>query len=92
MANPVQSLTPKSAVAITPSDTTVYGPPVGSNGGVLDALYIGSVAGGATLTVTTEAGDLVTFSGVPIGTILPIRCKMVMSTNTLASSIIGLRY
>jgi len=90
MANPVQSLTPKSAVAITPSDTTVYGP-VGSNGGVLDALYVG-VSATQNLTVTTEAGDLVTFVAVPVGTIVPIRCTKVMSTNTTVSSIVGLRY
>ena len=91
MANPVQSLTPRSAIAITPSDTTVYGPPVGSNGGVLDALYVGATAGG-NLAVTTEAGDVVTFIGVPIGTIIPVRCTKVMSTNTTSASIVGLRY
>ena len=88
MANPVQSLTPKSAVAITPSDTTVYGP-VGNNGGVLDALYVGGVG---DVAVTTEAGDVVTFKAPPLGTILPIRCTKVMSTNTTATLILGLRY
>ena len=90
MANPVQSSTPRSAVAITPSDTTVYGP-VGNNGGVLDALYTGGAVVG-NITVTTEAGDLVTFSNVPIGTILPIRSTKVMSTNTTSTLIVGLRY
>lgn len=89
MAAPVQSLTPRSAIAITPSDTTVYD---NSNMGPLAGLYIGSVAGGATVAVVTQNGETVTFSGVPIGTILPITCSKVLSTGTLASAIVGLRY
>jgi hypothetical protein len=88
MAAPVQSLTPRSAIAITPSDTTVYD---NSNMGPLAGLYIGSVAGGAGVTVVTANGETVTFSGVPVGTILPITCTKVTAATT-ASAIVGLRY
>ena len=84
------------AAAITPSDT-VNIPSVatqdgtGSNGCYV---YIGSIAGGATVTVLTIGGDVVTFSGVRAGTILgdaiPIVVKRVNLTGTLASSLVAL--
>ncbi len=66
--------------AITPSDTTVYDPP-------LYALYIGGT--GAVAVVAAETGATVTFTAVPTGTILPIQVSKVMSTNTTATNIVG---
>lgn len=86
MASPVQNLTPRSAVAITKSDTTVYD---NSNMGPLSGLYIG---GAGDVAVTTANGEVTTFSAVPVGTVLPITCSKVMSTNTTATLILGLRY
>ena len=86
MPNPIESTSPSDAVAITKSDTTQY---IDATGGILDRLYIGGVG---DVAVTTERGTVVTFSAVPVGTILPIRCTKVMSTNTSATLITGLRF
>lgn len=86
MANPVQSLTPRSAIAVTKSDTTVYD---NSNLGPLSGLYVGGLGDVAVLTAN---GETVTFSAVPVGTILPITVQKVLSTGTTATLILGLRY
>lgn len=67
--------------AVTPSDSTVF--PFG----LCRALYVG-VAG--NVTVLSAGGAAVTFSGVPAGVILPIRCKRVNSTSTTATNIVAL--
>ncbi len=81
----VNPLTARDAVAITKSDSTQY---IDATGGPLDMLYIGGLG---DVAVTTLSGAVVTFTAVPVGTILPIRCTKVMSTNTSATLIIGLR-
>lgn len=86
MANPIQSLTPRSAVAITKSDSTTYD---GSNGGQINGIYVG---GTGDVAVVTANGETVTFSAVPVGTILPITVSKIMSTNTTATLMLGLRY
>lgn len=80
MANPVEAMGARDAAAVTKSDTT----PV-----AFDALYIG---GAGDVAVTTVAGSVVTFTAVPAGSIIPIRCTRVMSTNTDATGIVGLVY
>lgn len=67
------------AFAVTPADSDMATP--------ARSLYIG---GGGDLRVTTTGGDDVTFSGVPGGTILPVSVARVWSTNTTATSILGL--
>lgn len=71
-----------SLVTITPSDATVYTPP-------LRAVYVGSTGNVAVLAV----GDTVavTFIGVPTGQYILVQCSKVMSTNTTATSLVGLR-
>lgn len=86
MASPIQSLTPRSAVVITKSDTTTFN---AGNGGEISGIYVG---GTGDVAVTTSNGETVTFSAVPVGTILPITVKQVMSTNTTATLMLGLRY
>ena len=88
MANPVQSLTPRSAIAVTKSDTTVYD--ATNNGGLISGLYIGTVAG--DVAVVTANGETVTFSAVQVGTVLPITVQKVLSTGKGSSVIVGLRY
>jgi hypothetical protein len=68
------------AAAVTPSDTAplVY---------VSRALYVG---GAGNLVVTMQGGGNVTFTGVPAGTVLPIRCTHVRSTSTTATAIVNL--
>ncbi len=71
-----------SAVAVTPSDTVPFTPP-------LRALYIGT-ASTVTLKVTTADGTVVTFANVFPG-IIPISCKLVWATGTSATNIVGFR-
>jgi hypothetical protein len=67
-------------VAVTKSDSTVLP--------LTRALYVG---GAGNVAVVDGAGsDAVTFTGVTAGSILPIRVRKVMSTNTTATSIVAL--
>jgi hypothetical protein len=67
------------AVAITTSDTAdnAYG-----------SIYVG---GAGNVSVVTEAGQTVTFTAPPVGTILPIRTSKVRATLTTATLLIGLK-
>jgi hypothetical protein len=82
------------ATAITPSDTVAVA--IGPGGGYAKRLWIGSVAGGATLTVIMAAdqtngglGTPILFSGVLVG-YMDIQVRAVMATGTLVSNIVGL--
>lgn len=69
-----------AAAAVVPHDTnelTSY----------TRALYIG---GAGNLVAVFPDGSAVTFTGVPAGSILPIRVKRVNSTNTTATNIVAL--
>ena len=81
--NPVDTAY-SDAVAITPSDSAVYAPP-------LRALYIGSIGGGTTLTVVTAGGSTVEFVAVVAGMFIPLNVAQVKATGTLASDIVGLK-
>lgn len=69
-------------VAVTKSDVTEYSPP-------LRAVWVGG-AGNIALRCPDDAAA-VTVVGVPAGTLLAIEAEQVMSTNTTATDIIGLR-
>lgn len=66
------------AVAITPSDVTVFP--------VTRAIYVG-VTG--NISVRMADGQTLTFSNVPVG-IFPIQVDMVNSTSTTATTMIAL--
>ena len=68
------------AEAVTKSDATdlTY---------ITRGLYVG---GTGDVKVVMQSGDQVTFSAVPAGTILPIRCSRVLSTGTTATLMIAL--
>lgn len=66
-----------SAKAITPNDSTAV---------TFRAIYVG---GAGNVTVTTEGGDLVTFTAPPVGTIIPVSVKLVMAATT-ATLLVGL--
>lgn len=68
------------AFAVTPSDST---PLAG-----VRSLYIGGAGNVAIVSPGRTAA--VTFVGVLAGSILPVRCSKVMSTNTTATDIIAL--
>jgi hypothetical protein len=66
------------AVAITKSD---------SESNAYGSIYVG---GAGDVTVVTEAGQTVTFTAPPVGTILPIRTSKVTAATT-ATLLIGLK-
>ena len=71
----------RGVVAVTPSDTTTYGP-------VLRGLFVG---GAGNVAVEAEDGSTATFTGVLAGTVLPVTAARVLSTGTSATNITGLR-
>ena len=68
-----------TASAVTTSDTAPN---------VFTRIYVG---GTGNVKVTTENGDVVTFSAVPVGTIIPIRTSLIWATGTTATLIVGLK-
>lgn len=68
------------AVAVTPNDTNdlAY---------TSRALWIGG--GGNVAVILADDTNPVTFSGVPAGTLLPLRVKRVRSTGTTATNIVA---
>lgn len=66
------------AEAITPSATA---------NNAYSAIYVGGLG---SVSVVTEAGTTVTFTAVPVGTILPIRTQKVLATST-ATLMVGFK-
>jgi len=66
------------AVEITKSDTA---------NNAFSGIYVG---GTGAVAVVTEAGTTVTFSGVPAGTVLPIRTQKVLAATT-ATLLVGFK-
>ena len=50
-------------------------------------IYVG---GGGDVAAVMADGTVLTFSAVPAGTLLPIRCKRINSTNTTATLMLAL--
>lgn len=70
-----------NAAVVTPSDSTDFA------FGVSKALYVG---GTGNMVVVTQGGDAVTFSAIPVGTIIPIQAKRINSTSTTATLIVAM--
>lgn len=68
----------KGGAVVTPHDTNEL--PIYAK-----ALWIGGTTG--AVKVTTIDGSVLTFPAVPAGTILPVECKIVWSTGTVATTI-----
>jgi len=68
-----------NAATITPADSDLSTD--------LRAFYVGSAG---DVAIETTGGDSVTFSNVPTGAIIPVRCRQLKSTGTTATSIVGL--
>lgn len=68
------------AAAITPSDTV-------SLTGVTRAVYVG---GTGNITAVMSNGDVVLFTAVPVGTVLPIRCTRINTTATTATALVAM--
>lgn len=71
--------TPRDAVTVTPSDSTVVN---------VDGFYVGT-AGNAS--VITAKGTTVIFKNIPAGTTIPQACQKILAATT-ASDIIGYKY
>jgi len=69
-----------NAFSITPSNTV-------NCDFATRAVYIGGTGDLAAVTINDE---VVTFVGIPGGTLLPLRLKRVNSTGTTASALVGL--
>ncbi len=70
----------KGAVAVTPADSDLVDP--------VSAFYVG-VTG--DVQVLTNSGETTLFVAVPAGAIIPVACIQIMTTNTTATSIVGLK-
>lgn len=68
----------QTARAITPSD---------GQDQTYRAIYVG---GAGNVTVITAGGETTTFTAPPVGSIIPIETKRVMSTGTTATLLVGL--
>lgn len=73
----------RQAAAVTKSDTVML------TFGRCRSLYVGG-AGDIAVKFAETGETAVTFTGVPAGSILPVSCKYVMSTNTTATAIVAL--
>jgi hypothetical protein len=71
----------RAGVALTPSDSTVYTPP-------LDALFVG---GAGNLALTGVDGASYTLNGALAGTLYNISASKVLATGTTATNIVALR-
>ena len=69
-----------NAAAVTPSDTV----------DLTDVTRYVWVGGAGNLVVITLGGQTVTITGIPAGTLLPIRVSRVKATNTTATSVLAL--
>tara|TARA_R110000868_G_scaffold317557_1_gene578393 strand:- start:294 stop:536 length:243 start_codon:yes stop_codon:yes gene_type:complete len=67
--------------AVTPSDTTALD---------FQAVYIG-VAGNVAIS-SSDSATAVTFTGVTAGSILPIKGKRIMATNTTSTNMVWLSW
>ena len=82
MANPVEDRGAYSLRAVTPSDT------IDLPFGTCRALWVGGA--GDVALIADRDSVAVTIKAVDAGTILPVRTRRVMSTNTTATSIVAL--
>ena len=84
MAQIPYQTTPDSAaqqvIAITKADSDLAGGPI-------RALYVGSFG---NVKITDPQGNVATFFNVPAGTVLPVMCLRVWSTDTTAGNFVGL--
>lgn len=63
------------AKPITNSDATVYEP--------TPLAFV--VAATGNLVAETESGDTLTFTGLPVGALIPIRCRKFLATGSTAT-------
>lgn len=81
LANSNTPIFPTSAIAVTKSDTAAFSP---------SAIYVGTAGDVAVMPADPSGATAVTFKNVPSGSVLPIMCIQVMSTNTTGSDFVRL--
>jgi len=69
-----------NGTTVTASDSTILPEPT-------RAIFVG---GAGNVAVTMHGGGSLTFTGVPAGTVLPIKVTQVLSTGTTATSMLAL--
>jgi hypothetical protein len=75
----------RHAAAVTPHASNNFAR------GLMDAFYVG-VTGNVVAVIDTPTGEVtVTFTGVPAGAIIPLRCKRINASGTTATNIVGLQ-
>jgi hypothetical protein len=62
----------------------------GNDSANLQNVAVVYVGGSGAVKVTTANGDVVTFSGLLAGTVIPVQVLRVWSTGTTATSLIGI--
>lgn len=70
-----------NAIAITPSNVTVYDPPI--------EVYVGGTGNVNVVPYGRKSDASVLFTGVAVGASLPVLCKQVLATNTTATLMVG---
>jgi hypothetical protein len=80
VTRPESAASSEASFAITPSDSVNFTY-------AIRGIYVG---GTGNIVVVNENGSTVTFSNVPVGLILPVRCIRVNSTSTTATLMVGL--
>lgn len=90
---------PTHAFAITPSDGGLAGIPMGlllsltyseESTKTGNFIYVGGQTGVQTVAVVTKGGETVTFTGPPLGTLIPIGFTQVLATGTSCTNLIGM--
>lgn len=79
MASPVTSYS--GAAAVTKSDTTIVD---------CEGFFVGGAGNVAIVAKGDGSNTAVTLTGCLVGTVYPIACKKIMSTNTTATNIVAL--
>lgn len=82
MANPIEDQGARALRAVSKSDTADL------PNGVCRALWVGGAGDVAVIAEGDSAA--VTIVGIAAGSVVPVKCRRVMSTNTDASDIVAL--
>lgn len=80
--SPTFPMFPGDAFAITPNDS--------SDLTAISVVYVGVAGATGSVRVTTAQGNIVTFSGLAAGTVLPLQVRRVWVTGTDASGLVGI--
>lgn len=68
--------------AITPSDTVNF------TQGPVRGIYVG---GAGNIVCVSNSGSVITFTAVPVGTVLNVQALRVNATSTTATNLVGLQ-